>query len=619
MNATFVENGSFDPGSSGNMWVGLTDFNNDADLDLAVSNATSDNVQIFQGANGSTFAPVGVGGSFAVPGAGRGTIGDFNGDTDEDLAVPSSDNDEIRIFLGDTRSTFAVNHRTRPSGDENNGLSSGNFDGDARLDIVAANPGAASDNIVWHGSRPPEPVIGGTTPPSGTNDNTPEVFGEVAAGSVVDIYKTSDCTGAVAVNNATQAQFAAGVTLPAVPDNSSTPIGAIAVDGTRQSTCSVPINYVEDSDFDNDGLNDEVDNDDDGDGVLDVNDNCDLAVNPAQTNTDGDSLGDACDPDDDGDGVLDGPDNCDLVSNSDQTNTDGDSLGNACDPDDDGDGVLDGPDNCDLVANAGQANHDDDPDGDACDTDDDNDGLTDAQEATLGTDPIKPDTDDDLTGDATDNCALVANGDQTNTDGDAQGDACDEDDDGDGVLDASDNCQLTPNADQADLNSNGIGSACDAPELLPGLQPPAGGEPPAGSGLLPGRCANARLGTPAAEALTGTVAGDRLTGLAGNDVLSGLAGADCLVGGAGNDRLNGGAGNDRLAGGRGRDRLRGGAGNDRLAGGPGKNRYAGGPGRDRINARNGVSEKVNCGAGRDRATVDAADRTVGCERVSRPG
>ena len=339
-NATFVESGSFDPGSSGNMWVGLADFNDDSDPDLAVANATSDNVQIFQGGTGSTFAPVGVGGSFAVPGAGRGTIGDFNGDADEDLAVPASDSDEIRIFLGDTSSTFAVNHRTRPSGDETNGLSNGNFDGDARLDIVAANPGPNSDNIVWHGSRPPEPVIGGTNPPSGTNDNTPEVFGEVATGSVVDLYKTSDCTGPVVVNNATKAQFAAGVTLPAVPDNSTTPVGAIAVDGTRQSTCSVPINYVEDSDFDNDGMNDEVDIDDDNDGVLDGTDNCDLVANPDQANTDGDAQGDACDPDDDNDGVLDGPDNCALAANPGQTNTDGDAQGDACDADDDNDGVA---------------------------------------------------------------------------------------------------------------------------------------------------------------------------------------------------------------------------------------------------------------------------------------
>lgn len=88
-------------------------------------------------------------------------------------------------------------------------------------------------------------------------------------------------------------------------------------------------------------------------------------------------------------------------------------------------------------------------------------------------------------------------------------------------------------------------------------------------------------------------------GLGGNDVLTGLAGDDCLSGGRGEDRLSGGPGNDTLSG------------------GLGKNRYSGGSGKDRINARNRVSERVNCGPGKDRARVDAGDRTVGCERVRR--
>jgi Ca2+-binding RTX toxin-like protein len=534
-NATFVENGSFDPGASGNTWVGVGDFDDDTDPDLAISNGTGDSLEIFKGGLGSSFSSVD---GFAVPGAGRGTIGDFNDDGDEDLAVPSTTTDTIYLFLGvPSGAGFLANHRNRTSGDEVNGLSNGGFDtaNDSRLDLVAANPGPGDDNVAWIGSRPPEPVIGGTTPASPSNDNTPDVFGDVTTGSVVDIYKTSDCSGVEAVNNVTKAQFAAGRTLPAVPDDSTTQIAVIAEENTKKSSCSVPITYVEDSDFDNDGLKDDVDPDDDNDGVNDVSDNCDLTVNPGQENADGDSLGDACDPDDDNDGVDDGTDNCALVANADQANHDGDSLGDACDPDDD------------------------------------NDGLTDQQEAAAGSDPLKPDTD------------------------------------GDGVGDSSDNCRTAANPNQADGNSNGIGTVCDPLEL-----------PGGPGGLLPGRCANAKLGTAAAERLAGTVAGDRLTGLAGNDVLIGLAGADCLVGGNGNDRLSGGSGNDRLSGGRGKDRLKGGGGNDALVGGPRTNRYSGGRGRDRINARNRVAETIRCGPGRDRAKVDAADRTIGCERVRRP-
>jgi Ca2+-binding RTX toxin-like protein len=196
-----------------------------------------------------------------------------------------------------------------------------------------------------------------------------------------------------------------------------------------------------------------------------------------------------------------------------------------------------------------------------------------------------------------------------------------------------------------------------------------------GTGGLPvnptGTCANNLNGTSAGETLTGTAFGDNIFGFAGNDVLNGLDGNDCLTGGTGNDRMNGGrgsdaleggsgrdigsgsSGNDRMTGGSSRDRLSGGSGrdtinggsshdrisggsssdringasgndrltgssgNDRITGGSGRNTYSGGSGRDRINARNRRTERINCGSGRDTATVDRRDRVRGCERVRR--
>ncbi|HYZ92806.1 MAG TPA: thrombospondin type 3 repeat-containing protein, partial [Actinomycetota bacterium] len=107
--------------------------------------------------------------------------------------------------------------------------------------------------------------------------------------------------------------------------------------------------------------------------------------------------------------------------------------------DNDGDGVPNNTDNCPNVSNSDQTNTDGDAQGDACDPDDDNDGVA----------------------DAADNCQLTANSDQTNTDGDAQGDACDPDDDNDGVADAADNCQLTANPGQTNTDGDAQGDACD--------------------------------------------------------------------------------------------------------------------------------------------------------------
>lgn len=100
-----------------------------------------------------------------------------------------------------------------------------------------------------------------------------------------------------------------------------------------------------------------------------------------------------------------------------------------------------------------------------------------------------PDSDEDGVLDGTDNCTLVANGNQRDRDGDGLGDACDPcisgpqsgiDDDGDGVDDACDPCLTGSNHDedgdgaldgcdvcpadfddQADSDSDGIGDACD--------------------------------------------------------------------------------------------------------------------------------------------------------------
>ena len=221
-------------------------------------------------------------------------------------------------------------------------------------------------------------------------------------------------------------------------------------------------------DTDEDGIGDVCDTDDDDDGVPDTKDNCPLVKNAFQENCDGDEWGNACDPDSDNDTVPDAEDNCFCVPNPDQLNTDGDEEGDFCDGDDDNDDISDAADNCTLTPNFKQENCDGDEAGDACDADDDNDGVLDDGDAS-GKEGDNPCQDGKL--DCDDNCTCLSNPNQMNTDGDEEGDLCDDDDDNDKVKDDKpDNCPKVPNpAPQVDTDNDGKGDACDSDDDNDGI------------------------------------------------------------------------------------------------------------------------------------------------------
>lgn len=75
------------------------------------------------------------------------------------------------------------------------------------------------------------------------------------------------------------------------------------------------------------------------------------------------------------------------------------------------------------------------------------------------------DSDTDGRYDHQDNCPLVANTGQADSDLDFVGDTCDLDDDSDGVPDTADNCPLVANADQRDTDGDGIGNGCESASL----------------------------------------------------------------------------------------------------------------------------------------------------------
>ena len=86
--------------------------------------------------------------------------------------------------------------------------------------------------------------------------------------------------------------------------------------------------------------------------------------------------------------------------------------------------------------------------------------ITSDQTSAASFEPL--DSDDDDTPDSLDNCPLISNGDQLDTDVDGIGDVCDDDLDGDGLTNSMDNCPLVSNPSQWDSLDNGVGDACGA-------------------------------------------------------------------------------------------------------------------------------------------------------------
>ena len=161
-------------------------------------------------------------------------------------------------------------------------------------------------------------------------------------------------------------------------------------------------------------------------------------------------------------------------------------------------------------------------------------------------DDISLTTPDDPDGDGfpigTDNCPSVAN-DQTNTDRDALGDACDPDDDADGLDDGPDNCELAANADEANADGDELGNACD-----PAPNEPGGGGGGGGTTTICNGLTATIVGTEDGETLTGTPGNDVIAALGGNDFVRASGGNEIVCGGGGRDELLGQGGTDKLLG-----------------------------------------------------------------------
>ncbi len=95
---------------------------------------------------------------------------------------------------------------------------------------------------------PAAPSALASTPTSPANNNDPRITGTAEAGSTVNVYATSDCSGGSVASGTAAAFSSPGLNPADIADNSTTSYTATATDAAgNQSACSSSISYVEDS------------------------------------------------------------------------------------------------------------------------------------------------------------------------------------------------------------------------------------------------------------------------------------------------------------------------------------------------------------------------------------
>jgi hypothetical protein len=144
----FLQAPQYSTGASSNPQAfAVADFNNDGIPDVAVANANANSVSIFLGNGDGTFTQVNCGSTLnCATGTNPQGIAaaDFNQDGNMDLAVTNFNSNTITILFGNGQGAFSVQPSVS-TGTNPRGIAAADFSGDGYPDIVVANSG--SNNV----------------------------------------------------------------------------------------------------------------------------------------------------------------------------------------------------------------------------------------------------------------------------------------------------------------------------------------------------------------------------------------------------------------------------------------------------------------------------------------